>query len=130
MTSWEMSTIGHPLSDLINLITPYSLKDETEVRHLPQFRDGVTSGLPTERELVSWYAEVSGYDPRPDLTWGTAFGFFRATAIYQGIAARYAARQASSAKAKENATQRHPMGKLAWKHLQRARKIANERAKL
>lgn len=130
LNSWEMSTIGHPLSDLINLTTPYFLKDETEVRHLPQFKDGVTPGLPTENDLVSWYAEVSGYDPRPDLTWGTAFGFFRATAIYQGIAARWAVRQASSAKAKDNATQRHPMGRLAWKHLQQARKVAKERAKL
>jgi aminoglycoside phosphotransferase (APT) family kinase protein len=125
-----MSTIGHPLSDLINLITPYFLKDETDVRHLPQFKEGATPGLPTENDLVRWYAEVSGYDPSPELTWGAAFGFFRATCIYQGIAARYAVRQASSAKAKDNASQMHPMGRLAWKHLQRARKLAKEKARL
>jgi len=125
-----MSTIGHPLSDLINLVTPYFLKDETEVRHLPRFKDGVTPGLPMENDLVRWYAEVSGYDPSPDLTWGTAFGFFRASAICQGIAARWAVRQASSGKAKENAAQRHPMSRLAWKHLQAARKIAKDKAKL
>lgn len=125
-----MSTIGHPLSDLINLVTPYFLKDETDVRHLPQFKEGVTPGLPTENDLISWYAEVSGYDPRPDLTWGTAFGFFRASCIYQGIAARWAVRQASSAKARDNATQRHPMSRLAWKHLQQARRLAKEKAKL
>ena len=125
-----MSTIGHPLSDLINLITPYFLKDETEVRHLPQFKDGATPGLPSQDDLMKWYAEVSGYDARPDLTWGAAFGFFRATCIYQGIAARWAVRQASSAKAKTNASQMHPMGKLAWVHLQRARKLAKEKAKL
>ena len=124
-----MSTIGHPLSDLLNLIMPYYLVDE-EVRSLPAFAAGATPGLPTKQDLVKWYAEVAGWDPRPDLTWGAAFGFFRATCIYQGIAARWAVRQASSAQAKANAEQRHPMGKLAWKHVQRARDQAKSKAKL
>jgi aminoglycoside phosphotransferase (APT) family kinase protein len=125
-----MSTIGHPLSDLINLTTPYYLKDATQVRHLPSFKEGATPGLPTQEDLVKWYAEVAGWDPSPDLTWGIAFGFFRATCIYQGIAARYAVRQASSAKAKDNASQRHPMGELAWHHVSRAKKISKDKAKL
>jgi aminoglycoside phosphotransferase (APT) family kinase protein len=125
-----MSTIGHPLSDLINLTTPYYLKDATQVRHLPSFKEGATPGLPTQEDLVKWYAEVAGWDPSPDLTWGIAFGFFRATCIYQGIAARYAVRQASSAKAKDNASQRHPMGELAWHHVARAKKISKDKAKL
>ncbi|KAG9236307.1 putative acyl-CoA dehydrogenase family member 10 [Amylocarpus encephaloides] len=126
---WEMSTIGHPLSDLVNLLTPYKLSVE-EGWGLKSFRKGETPGLPTDTELVKWYAEVAGWDPTPELTWGIAFGFFRATCIFQGIAARYAVRQASSAQAKANAEQRHPMGKLAWKHVQKARGQAGERAKL
>jgi len=125
-----MSTIGHPLSDLINLTTPYYLVGQSQVRFLPSFADGVTPGLPSKDVLMKWYAEVAGWDPRPDLVWGIAFGFFRATCIYQGIAARYAVRQASSAKAKDNATQRHPMGQLAWEHLQIARQLAKEKPKL
>jgi aminoglycoside phosphotransferase (APT) family kinase protein len=124
-----MSTIGHPLSDLMNLMMPYYLVNE-EIRHLPSFATGATPGLPTQQNLVKWYAEVTRWDPTPDLTWGAAFGFFRATCIYQGIAARWAVRQASSAKAKDNAEQRHPMGKLAWKHVQRARDQAKSRPKL
>ncbi|KAF4626474.1 hypothetical protein G7Y89_g11685 [Cudoniella acicularis] len=127
---WEMSTIGHPISDLVNLTTPYYLKDETEVRHDSAFQEGVTPGLPTERDIMKWYAEVAGWDPTPDMPWGVAFGFFRATCIYQGIAARYAVRQASSAKAKDNADQMHPMGKLAWKTVQRAKGLSKEKAKL
>lgn len=126
-----MSTIGHPLSDLINLSTPYSLANITDQMHdLSAFKEGATPGLPTHKQLVGWYAEIAGWDPTPDLRWGVAFHFFRAFAIYQGIAARYAVRQASSTKAKHHAAQRHPMGKLAWKLVQEARSVANERAKL
>jgi aminoglycoside phosphotransferase (APT) family kinase protein len=125
-----MSTIGHPLSDLINLLMPYYLVGQSHVRLLPAFAEGATPGLPTQDQLVSWYAEVSGYDPQPDLKWGISFGFFRASCIYQGIAARYAMRQASSAKAKDNATQRHPMGDLAWEHVQRAQQLAKDKASL
>jgi aminoglycoside phosphotransferase (APT) family kinase protein len=124
-----MSTIGHPLSDLINLVTPYYLVNE-EIHNLPAFAPGATLGLPSQDELVKRYAEVAGWDPTPEMTWGVAFSFFRLTCIYQGIAARWAVRQASSAKARDNAQQRHPMGRLAWKHVQRARDQAMSKAKL
>jgi aminoglycoside phosphotransferase (APT) family kinase protein len=125
-----MSTIGHPLSDLVNLLNPYSLKDRNEVKHLPKFREGQTPGLPTQQQLLKWYAEIAGWDPSPDMAYGVAFGFFRATCIYQGIAARYAVRQASSAKAKDNATQRHPMGKLAWEYVQKSKAAATDKPRL
>ncbi|KAL3424794.1 WD domain-containing protein [Phlyctema vagabunda] len=127
---WEMSTIGHPISDLVNLIMPYLLMDQTHIKNSPAFKEGATPGLPLQKSLVGWYAKVAGWDPSQDLTWGAAFGFFRATCIYQGIAARYAVRQASSEKAKENAEQRHPMGKLAWEVVQRARRESSVLAKL
>jgi aminoglycoside phosphotransferase (APT) family kinase protein len=125
-----MSTIGHPLSDLINLTTPYYLKDQNAVRSVPAFQEGKTPGLPTEKDLVRWYAEVAGWDPSPELGWGIAFGFFRATCIYQGIAARWAVRQASSEKAKINAEARHPMGQLAWDNVQKAIQSSKDKAKL
>ncbi|TVY91090.1 Acyl-CoA dehydrogenase family member [Lachnellula willkommii] len=127
---WEMSTIGHPLSDLVNLTTPYYLKDAPELRSFPAFHEGKTPGLPTEKDLLRWYAEVAGWDPSLELTWGTAFGFFRATCIYQGIAARYAVRQASSAKAHTTALARHPMGELAWVNVKKAIQSSKEKAKL
>ncbi|KAH8602758.1 putative acyl-CoA dehydrogenase family member 10 [Bisporella sp. PMI_857] len=127
---WEMSTIGHPLSDLTNLLTPYNMAKDATYPQLAAFQEGVTPGLPTKEQLVKWYSEVAGWDPSPDLTWGLAFHFFRATAIYQGIAARYAVRQASSEKAKFNGELRIPMGKLAWECLQKARDQARDKAKL
>ncbi|KAG9242968.1 putative acyl-CoA dehydrogenase family member 10 [Calycina marina] len=127
---WEMSTIGHPLSDLANLLTPYNMANSPIAPDLVAFQPGKTPGLPTKDTLVKWYAEVAGWDPTPDLTWGVAFHFFRATAIYQGIAARYAVRQASSEKAKLNGEIRIPMGKLAWECLQKAKANVGEKARL
>lgn len=48
------------------------------------------------------------------MTWGDAFGTFRNSVIMQGIAARYARRQASSAGAKEYADQMCPSGEFTW----------------
>jgi aminoglycoside phosphotransferase (APT) family kinase protein len=128
-----MSTIGHPLTDVINLLNPYYMSDQPRNQSfydLSKFKDGVTPGLPTEKQLIKWYGEIAGWDPTPELTWGLAFHYFRAAGIYQGIAARYAVRQASSAKARENAQNRHPMSELAWEHLQKARALANDKARL
>lgn len=125
-----MSTIGHPLSDLLNLLMPYYLVSAPNLRNLPSFAPGATPGLPSRSQVVQWYSEVAGWDPSPDLSWGAAFGFFRASCIYQGIAARWAVRQASSAKAKDNALARHPMSELAWEHVKRAREQVEGKAKL
>lgn len=125
-----MSTIGHPLSDLINLITPYFLSSPSARNLAPSFTPGKTQGLPTADELLALYASVAGWDPRPEITWGLGFGFFRATCIYQGIAARYATRQASSAKAKHHGESRHMMAELAWEHVQRAKEAAAGKTKL
>lgn len=127
-----MSTIGHPLSDLINMTTPYHLSatDSAAYSGASAFKDGATPGLPTAKLLIQWYAEVAGWDPSPDITWGIAFHFFRATCIYQGIAARYAVRQASSAQAKKNGEIRHPMAQIAWERVQTAKALAKDKAKL
>ncbi|KAF7870141.1 uncharacterized protein EAF02_009331 [Botrytis sinoallii] len=119
---WEMSTIGHPLSDLVNLLSPHSVRHEKKFASLPQFRHEDIPGLPAQSELLSWYRDTAGWDPEPDLSWGVAFGFFRNTCIYQGIAARWAVRQASSAMAEVHARARWPMGELCWKFVGVARR--------
>lgn len=101
---WEMSTIGHPLSDLVNLTSPFYLGDQ---ERLPPFED-----------IIAWYTEVAGWNPTPDMEFGISFGLFRSAVILQGIGARAALRQASSAKAHENALQRHRMAASAWQKVQ------------
>ncbi|KAL1894635.1 hypothetical protein Cpir12675_003574 [Ceratocystis pirilliformis] len=136
LLDWEMSTIGHPLSDLCNFLTKFILARQSEVAASsgititkvasppgnplavsdPAFLPGRTPGLPSLDEIVSWYAASSGYDPRigNELVYGMAFTIFRLAAICHGIAARYALRQASSAMARQNGLQMVPLAEYAW----------------
>ncbi|KAL8798587.1 MAG: hypothetical protein Q9182_006540 [Xanthomendoza sp. 2 TL-2023] len=117
---WEMSTMGHPLSDLSNLLSPFMFAlqprvDALSSRSNPAFLpSAATPGLPSRSKCMGWYAEVAGWDPSAESGWGDAFGVFRNSVIMQGIAARYALRQASSAQAKEYAVQMRPFGEFAW----------------
>jgi aminoglycoside phosphotransferase (APT) family kinase protein len=114
-----MSTIGHPLADVVNLLTPYTTANipfaETTGRSSPHFRqDNRLVGLPTQEQLVTWYRSIAGWDPSPDIGWGQAFSVFKNVIIVQGIAARYAMRVASSAKAKEIGQLMKPNAEVAW----------------
>ncbi|EOA89002.1 hypothetical protein ACJQWK_06158 [Exserohilum turcicum] len=119
---WEMSTIGHPLSDLTNVLAPYvTASNETAMtigRAHKGFQPGATPGLPTRDQLIAWYSEVAGWDPTPDFTWGDAFSTYRLAIIMQGIAARYALRQASSAQAQEYGQMTKPYAEIAWQLVQ------------
>lgn len=127
-----MATVGHPLSDLCNLLTLfYTARDPATGRHAkPGFLPGQTPGLPTADEVVAWYAQASGYDARADLAWGMAFSIFKLAAVCQGIAARYAARQASSEQARQYAATREPLAELAWKLVREADRRDGERGRL
>lgn len=121
-----MSTIGHPLSDVANLLTPYTTANAEKASKIRRgsvaFQTGMTEGLPKKSDLLKWYLEVAGWDPTPDILWGEAFGMFRGSIIMQGIAARYAVRQASSAKAKEHGELMFPFGESAWELVQECQK--------
>ncbi|KAL4898176.1 kinase-like domain-containing protein [Aspergillus ambiguus] len=117
---WEMATVGHPLSDYCNLTGPYFM-DITGAT-VQQFRPGATPGLPTRDDTMRWYAEFSGYDVAPDVVWGDAFMSWRSSIIMQGIKARYALRQASSARAHEYAEKMEPMALAAWERVEKLQK--------
>lgn len=111
---WEMSTVGHPLADLCNFINPFFTATAKGTNPHQGFLPGATPGLPDAGMIVKWYADVSGYDPTAELNWGMAFSLFRLSAICQGIAARYARRQASSEKARIYAVTRGPLAEFSW----------------
>lgn len=130
---WEMATIGHPLSDLVNVTSPWlwvgnknigfgHTKDSSTIE---PFAAGVTPGLPTLERAVQWYAEASGYEPKLELDWGNAFGAFRGAIIMQGIAARYARRQASGTTAANYAAQMAPYGEWANSLVEKLKKTSN-----
>lgn len=125
-----MSTVGHPLSDLCNILTPFFTASHGGVNAHPEFLAGATPGLPQPAQLVRWYAQTSGWDPTSELNWGMAFNMFRSSAICQGIAARLAQRQASSEQAKRHADTRGPLAEVAWHLVGKSKQGVSPVAKL
>ncbi|KAF8922818.1 kinase-like domain-containing protein [Dissophora ornata] len=99
---WELSTIGHPYSDLANLVNPY---------YVPAMEGNPIGGLagipekdlpiPPVNTLLERYCQQTSR-PYPIENWMfcIAFSFFRLSVIVHGIKARVARGQASSAEAK------------------------------
>jgi aminoglycoside phosphotransferase (APT) family kinase protein len=105
---WELSTIGHPMSDVANLCALYDTAFSEEAN--PKVYMGVLGipgglaqwGIPTQEELLRQYSALTGRaHPDPYWLFYKAFYSFRGAIISQGIAARLAAGQASSAHAKK-----------------------------
>ncbi|XEV04789.1 hypothetical protein FSHL1_010076 [Fusarium sambucinum] len=105
---WELSTIGHPLMDLVFKISPFfsdytksgksSLSTE-ETPYKPENR--AKSGIPEPDELLARYAEIVGFDMRKDgqgKDWDTAiiFQYLRGATISHGIQARSISGRSSS----------------------------------
>lgn len=91
---WELSTLGHPLSDLAYICMLYDVS-------LPKIGgllgvDFGTSGIPSEADFVSRYCELTGRDGVPDLGYYKAFSLFRLAAIAQGVYKRSLQGNASS----------------------------------
>lgn len=131
-----MATLGHPLSDLSNLFHPYAFAASPFMEKLVGSTALVTfkedsrlEGLPPRKQLTTWYAEIADWDPAPEGKWGDSFGVFRNSVIMQGIKARLALRQATSAKAKDHADRMGAFSEFAWS-LVNETKRGLEKAKL
>jgi len=115
---WELSTIGHPMSDVANMCgaiyySPYNPQavGGGGVLGMENFEE---SGIPTQDELLQYYAQLTKRDhPDPDMNFFMAFYFWRGAIISQGIGARLAAKQASSTFAKDFAAMTGPLGEMA-----------------
>ncbi|MFW5920450.1 MAG: phosphotransferase [Polyangiales bacterium] len=97
VVDWELSTLGHPLSDLAYTCMLYDVE-------LPKVGglkgvDFETSGIPSEERLVERYRELTGRDEIPDWPYFKAFSLFRLAAIAQGVYRRSIQGNASSAEA-------------------------------
>ncbi|HVJ93854.1 MAG TPA: phosphotransferase family protein [Labilithrix sp.] len=94
LLDWELSTLGHPLSDLAYACMGYHL-------NMPG-RGGLAGidvtalGIPTENELVSEYKMLTGRERIDGWPFFMAFGIFRLAAIAQGVYARSLQGNASS----------------------------------
>jgi aminoglycoside phosphotransferase (APT) family kinase protein len=111
---WELSTLGHPLSDLAYNCMIYHLPAD-----LPTVRgfqvDFASSGIPDERAYVGIYAKHTGRDPGKDWPFFLAFSLFRYAAIIQGVYARALQGNASSKSASLHGETASRMAALGWK---------------
>ncbi len=81
---WELSTLGHPFSDLAYQCMQWRLPFEGTFRGLGGL-DRAALGLPGEEEYVARYCERMGLAGIDDWTYYLAFSFFRLGAILQGV---------------------------------------------
>ncbi|MFF5499549.1 phosphotransferase family protein [Streptomyces aquilus] len=82
---WEMSTLGDPLTDL-GLLVMYSLP--LGMPDSPVSTTAEAPGHPDPAELVERYAARSGRDVS-QVSWYTAFAWFKLAVILEGIHYRY-----------------------------------------
>lgn len=80
---------------------------------------------------MKWYTETAGFDiPEQELTWAASFALFRDSIIFQGIAARYATRQATSDSAQKYGAERKPFAEMAWSTVKDAKAKQGGQSKL
>lgn len=93
---WELSTIGHPFSDLAFNCMTYHLPAGHPISAGFVGADLDALGIPGEDSYLAQYARHSGLDPRPHWAFYMAFSLFRTAAIQQGVYARALAGNAAS----------------------------------
>jgi aminoglycoside phosphotransferase (APT) family kinase protein len=84
---WELSTIGHPFSDLAYQCMQWRFPNQEAMRGLAGV-DRAALGIPTEEAYVARYCERVGLTHIPHWSFCLAFSFFRIAAIVQGVKKR------------------------------------------
>lgn len=93
---WELSTLGHPLTDLAFNCMTYYLPSGHSIAQGFIGSDIEAMGFPSEKQYVAAYCERTGRDMIADWTFYMAFSLFRIAAIQQGVYARALKGNASS----------------------------------
>ncbi|HET7410127.1 MAG TPA: phosphotransferase family protein, partial [Paracoccaceae bacterium] len=84
---WELSTLGHPYSDLAYQCMQWRMPPGEDTRGLEGVDRGA-QGIPTEEEYVARYCDRRGLPGIPNFDFCLAFSFFRIAAIIQGVKKR------------------------------------------
>jgi aminoglycoside phosphotransferase (APT) family kinase protein len=116
---WELSTLGHPLTDFAYHAMMYRMPPEI-VAGLGK-ADINALQIPTERDYIAAYCRRTGRSGIPDWDFYVAFNFFRLAAIFHGIKGRVVRGTASSAHARERAASFPLIARLAREAMERCR---------
>ncbi|MFT5635448.1 MAG: aminoglycoside phosphotransferase (APT) family kinase protein [Cognaticolwellia sp.] len=110
---WELSTLGHPFSDLayqcMQLRMPQGMGTIDGLKGV----DRASLGIPTEEEYVGDYCQRMGIDGIQNWSFYLAFSFFRLAAIVQGVAKRASEGNASNEDANKVGAFVEPLAQMA-----------------
>ena len=110
---WELSTLGHPFSDLAYQCMGFRMPQGMGTIDGLKGIDRNSIGIPTEEEYVAQYCQRMNIDGIPNWTFYLAFSFFRLAAIVQGVAKRAAQGNASNSNAKKVGAFVEPLALMA-----------------
>ena len=116
---WELSTLGHPLSDFAYQVMAWRLSPQ-EFRGL-KGADLESLGIPSEAEYVAAYCRRTGRTGIPHFEFYLIFNMFRIAAILHGVLSRAQQGNAASADAIAMGSRARPVADVA---LQMARSLA------
>ena len=115
---WELSTLGHPLTDLAYNCLPYHLATSDD--SLPGLvgADLEALGIPDEAAHVTAYCRAAGRgDGIQDWPFYITFAMFRLASISQGVYARALKGNASSANAMGFGERAMRLAEFAWRNV-------------
>ena len=109
---WELSTLGHPLSDFAYQVMAWRLGQQ-EFRGL-RGNDLEALGIPTEEQYVAEYCRRTGRDAIANWDVYLIFNMFRIAAILHGVLARALQGNAASRNAIETGSRARLVADVAW----------------
>lgn len=98
IVDWELSTLGHPFSDIAYFCMALRLPRNPVLPGLAGI-DRTALGIPDETAMIERFAAATALDPRPHWNFLLAFQFFRLASIAQGVLKRALQGNASSEQA-------------------------------
>ncbi|GAB3106403.1 phosphotransferase [Aestuariicella hydrocarbonica] len=112
---WELSTLGHPYSDLAYQCMQLRLPTSGEKNTMSGLLgiNPTDLGIPTEEEYVAAYCKRMGIEKIDNWSFYLAFSFFRLAAICQGVAKRAADGNASNKAANRVGAMVLPLAQMA-----------------
>jgi aminoglycoside phosphotransferase (APT) family kinase protein len=113
---WELSTLGHPLSDFAYQVMAWRLGPQ-EFRGL-KGTDLALLGIPGEAAYVTTYCRRTGRSGIPDWEFYLIFNMFRIAAILHGVLSRALQGNAASADAVAMGSRARPVADVAWRMAQ------------
>jgi aminoglycoside phosphotransferase (APT) family kinase protein len=114
---WELSTLGHPLSDFAYQVMAWRLAP-AEFRGL-KGADLAALGIPGEEAYVAAYCQRTGRTAIPNWEFYLIFNMFRIGAILHGVLSRALQGNAASDDAVAMGSRARPVAQVAWDMAQR-----------